>query len=288
MKVMVQRGELIAVDPATGSRFRGNQLVGGILKLESTSTKEFFDVPITGLGQTEFWVDPAPVPTYTFKYRLGKSPPQYPGPDDREGFESLCAGKHLDAESRRNHPNAGDEQVAVLFGRDRYSARDKTVTVNRGDECWFNIACAGSAVAKMHLLRHTEDGSDATHVTDQGQRQTMLKTITDDICGTGRSFTQDGEDVSYADVRGWHPLPTALGTIEAVWDQNGAVCLDEPRREKEEPGIRTSINAECAKRWPGLGCAAPAGPPSCSALGLNPSTWTTNPGARYGISVNPP
>jgi hypothetical protein len=288
MSLRVRGDALIAIDTVTSTQFTGNQLVGGILKLASTATGEFFDVPITDVGQTNFWVGPmAPTPAYTFQFRIGKAPSQFPDPTDRDGFTAVCAGKHLDAESLLHHPV--DQQVAVVFGRDRYNARTKTVTVNPNDECWFNIACAGSAVAKMHLLRHTEAGSDATHTTTQPQRQAMLKTITDDICGTGHSFTQDGEDVYYRDLRAWHPLPSVLGTTEAIWDPGGAVCLDEPRRLKEDgPDLRTQINAECAARWPGVGGAPPTGPPSCSSLGLNPSTWTIAPGTRYGISVNPP
>lgn len=285
LAVHVQGDELIVIDPQTAARFSGSQLVGGILKLESTATGEHFDVAITDVGRTESWVAPfGRVPTYTFQYRIGKPPPYYPGPEDRDGFAPLCAGNHLDPESRRRQV---DRQLALVFGRDRYDARRKTVTVT-ANECWFNIACAGSAVAKMHLLRHTDAGSDASHVTSVAQRQAMLKTITDDICGTGRSFTQDGEDVSYQDARGWHPLPTALGAMEAVWDQDGAMCLDEARRAKEEPGLRRLINLECAARWPGIGCAAPAGPPPCSAIGATPASWTSVPGTPYAISVNPP
>jgi hypothetical protein len=284
MMLQVLGDEMFAIDTSTTARYSGDQLVGGILKLHSTTTGEYFDVAITDRGETDFWVDPSrTVPTYTFKYRLGQRPPRYPELGDREGFAALCAGKHLDPESQQTMP---DEQLALVFGRDRYDARAKTVALT-GGECWINIACAGSAVAKMHLLRHTEAGSDANHITDVGQRQAMLKTITDDICGTGRSFTQDGEDVYYQDIRAWHPLPSVLGKLEAVWDQNGAVCLDEPRRAREDPDIRARISSECSRRCPAGRC--PRGPPpSCSAMGIDVSTWTSSRGAPYAISVNPP
>jgi hypothetical protein len=277
MRVQVLGDELFAIDTSTATRFSGGQLVGGILKLQSTATGEYFDVAISDVGQTAFWVDPSrPVPTYTFKYRLGQRPPQYPELGDREGFTELCAGQNLDPESQQ----MPDHQLALVFGHDRYDARAKTVALT-GGECWINIACAGSAVAKMHLLRHTEAGSDAKHTTDVAQRQAMLKTITDDICGTGRTFTQDGEDVYYEDVRAWHPLPAKLGRVEAVWDQNGAVCLDEPRRAREDPDVRLHIASECSSRWGNRKL------PSCRAMRLDATTWRSNP-AHYAISVNPP
>jgi hypothetical protein len=167
---------------------------------------------------------------------------------------------------------------ALIFAGDRYDAVHKTVKIDPPSSCWFNIACAGSAMAKMHLLRHTTAGSDADHATTQPQRQTMLKMITDDICGTGQSFTVDGENVYYEDMWLWHPFAAVPGSIEAMWGDQGALCLDEPRRQREDASTLARIGHVCK-------------PPSCPVTVSDYDTWpglAASGGFGYGLSANPP
>jgi hypothetical protein len=114
-------------------------------------------------------------------------------------------------------------------------------------DSWFNLACAGSAMAKMHLLRHTQPGSlvpvtgaPPVPLADPStlpERQAMLKMLTADYCGDGRSFTRTGQPLRYMDRRHWYPgVPFSLdpaafeiGSIEAIWGASGAVCLSQPR-----------------------------------------------------------
>jgi hypothetical protein len=71
------------------------------------------------------------------------------------------------------------------------------------------------------------------------QRQAMLKMFAADYCGNGHAFTVDGQPLVYGDASAWYPLtpttdridpPTGyIGTIESLWDEHGALCIDTPR-----------------------------------------------------------
>jgi hypothetical protein len=282
--VNVKGDDLGGIDKSNhATRLTGGQLLGAMFKLYRTDTKEYFDVVITNVGQTDFWVGPGkPVTTYTFKYGVGH-PRRRPTPQDVEGFQPLCAGKHLSPEAQAHHP---DGTVALVFNIDRYDSGKKTVTA-QANECWFNVACAGSAPAKMHLLRHTDAGSiKGSYETSVPERQAMLKMITDDICGKGHTFTQDGEDVFYMDrhAPAWHGFPSGrpVGSLEAIWSKDGAICLDEARRYQEEKALGHDIDAEIATY-----CTRPR---PCANIPVNLSnwstTWTTVPDS-YGFSANP-
>jgi hypothetical protein len=91
-------------------------------------------------------------------------------------------------------------------------------------------------MAKMHLLRHTTAGIDPTGqvpVAPDKQRQSMLKMLTADYCGTGQSFTVNGHPLRYMDRAGIYtanPVDVSdLPNLEAIWGPQGAVCINKPR-----------------------------------------------------------
>jgi hypothetical protein len=209
--------------------------------------------PINGASECrglDFWVHPTPddqVPYYELKVRktqrrnIATSRSQADDcrrraddgarADDRceeEDFvEQVCKGASLtDDAIWIPYKNA-----AIFLEGDRFDAESKRVSPPVGDG-WFNLACAGAVVAKMHLLRHTAAGADLTHTTTLEQRTAMLKMLTADFCGDGRAWTADGTPLFYTDARGWHPTPNSPlpGPIEALWGPTGALCLNTPRR----------------------------------------------------------
>jgi hypothetical protein len=143
----------------------------------------------------------------------------------------------------------GAEHNAVVFQWDRYDAERKLVYETTSSDTWFNIACAATSPAKLHLLRHTRAGSYdnrgyVSYNTTVAQRQAMLKMLTADYCGTGQSFTVDGQPLNYTDARHWYPLETSR-TNEALWTDGGAKCLDVPRR-----ALRSDVFAACGRTLP--------------------------------------
>jgi len=163
--------------------------------------------------------------------------------EQEEFVEHICNGKlSSDDDLWKTH-----HASAIVFEGDRYDADNKTVSELTDKEVgWFNLACAGTAPYKMHMLRHTKAGSITPDGTDRTttipQRTAMLKAITADYCGDGRGWTGDGTKLYWTDARGWFQYPSAnivaepdSKGIEAIWGPNGALCLNTPRRLPEPP-----------------------------------------------------
>jgi len=202
-----------------------------------------YEIIFKAAGETDYWVTPIDgVPenkshVYDLRYRQVGDP---------TGLRALCPSEDLTDDPEWDKIPDGN---AFLFAGDRYDVAAKTVSSAPTNGPWFNVACKGFAMAKMHLLRHTEAGSNANRQTDVHQRTTMLKMLTDDICGNGTTYTIDGEHLYYMDRRAWHPF--MLGTeesIEAIWNEDGAVCLSHPRREAEGDVTYQEIHAICPEK----------------------------------------
>jgi hypothetical protein len=119
---------------------------------------------------------------------------------------------------------------SVVFENDHIDAAKKTVKL-RPEKSWWNIGCAGHALAKLHLTGHTS-GAQALHGfhTDQKLRQTTLKMITADYCGTGLAFTVAGQPLGWMDKPSWNDYaPGFTGKRESEWTEKGASCINTPR-----------------------------------------------------------
>lgn len=131
---------------------------------------------------------------------------------------------------------------AINFSGDRYDATTKTV-IATGEETrgWINIACQGTALAKLYLARHTEVSQRVA--TTRAERQAMLKMLTGDVCGDGTAFTVQGQPLLWKDEKHVTTFAAAPASIEAVWSDTGAVCLDKPRR----PELAAAIAEHCGR-----------------------------------------
>jgi hypothetical protein len=257
LTLQVFRDRLRGIDP-NGVVYQGTGLVDARIHLARETERYVVRIADVDTDSVQFWVFPHAVPIYSFVYtKLSATDPEH------RQEQPVCTTNDVE--------EAVPTTAAFVFIGDRYNAVNKTVTDVTGG--WFNVACAGSAMAKLHLLRHTRAGElPPVYTTTVPQRQAMLKMLTADVCGTGLSFTVDGENVHYTDQRGWHPLPALTGTTESIWTENGAICLDEPRREREEGReVRDRIERECPGRRL----------PSCAAM---ESSWTS---VGYGYTRNP-
>ena len=195
----------------------GRDLVGLALDLKD-ATGAHTVIRFAASGSTTYWAGPPEsVPTYELTYtNAAHSEPQ-----------PLCTASGNDA---------------ILFAGDRYDADRKTVTAT-GDATagWFNIACVGTALAKLHLTRHTEASQIVK--TTAVERQAMLKMFTADVCGDGTSFTIHGQPLLWADANHLTDFARPAASLEAVWTERGAVCLDTPRR----PELADAIAARCGR-----------------------------------------
>ena len=282
-------GDRLGARDANGATlYRGQALLGLTVTIGMCDGREFelrlndvlisdaspSPVPAPSLAPSpfaSFWVSPyMPVESYDFivkKTHKRSGTWGCPGtpivvddsldraPDGPNTFlEHLCKGRFTTSDDLW----IGHEH-ALAFEGDYFdpSKTDRTPT----GPGWFNLACEGTASAKMHLLRHTAAGSVSTlPPTSYDQRTTMLKAITADYCGDGgltssgvNAWTADGTPLVWLDETGWFPDPdrrakalnnVASGdwSVEAIWGPHGALCLNDPRR-------KPAATATCPDPW---------------------------------------
>lgn len=196
----------------------GAALVGLVFDLRDAAAGESYALEIAGSGSTPYWAGaPEAATTYALTYTSAQQPEPRP----------LCT--------------TGANE-AILFGGDRYDAARKTVTATgEATRGWLNVACAGTALVKLFLTRHTE--ASQTVPTTRAQRQAMLKMFTADVCGDGTTFTIHGQPLLWADANGLTTFARSPASFEAAWSERGAVCLDTPRRLE----LAASIEEHCPR-----------------------------------------
>jgi hypothetical protein len=218
------------------------------LAIHRPTTGEYFEFELRiediSLQRLSFWAGrPDPVPAYLINARQTvPSPPS--------NFLPVCK---VTATSTTEPQWANADHRAVIFAGDHYNPTLKTVEDSPPGTTWFNLACAGTAPAKMHLMRHTNAGAgaDRAYATTPDERNAMLKMFTADYCGDGNNtgidgnmYTVDGRPLLYGDSRRWYTPPPgvplftvnssgalspARTTIEALWTPSGVACLTMPR-----------------------------------------------------------
>lgn len=105
---------------------------------------------------------------------------------------------------------------------------DNTGEVIAQGEEWFNIACAGSALAKMRLM-----GVDPMREKNADLTMATLRMITAKYDGQ-ISHTEDGTPIDWERADNpqkfiGRPQDGDLGPVEAVWNAKGAMCVDHFR-----------------------------------------------------------
>ena len=213
--VEVQGSEVSALPHGRrGLRLTGAMLIGLVIDLRDENGAQYA-LQVAGTGTMTHWAAPlSPVPTYRLTYTTSATV-----------SNPLCT-------------TANNE--AILFAGDRYDGARRTVTATgAAAEGWFNVACAGTALAKMFLLRHTQASQLAP--TTAGERQALLKMLTADVCGDGHSFTVQGQPLYWADAKRITRFPNAPWHLEAIWNEHGAVCMEQPRR----PELAAAIDERC-------------------------------------------
>jgi ADYC domain-containing protein len=290
VRLHIDRHFIIAfATDGSGMVYQGYSLIGTVVELDKKGTRYQLLIDDFQPQALTFWAGDTkePVPFYRILVKL---------PTDGQFKTPICM------------PDRPLETVwgpvahhAIAFTGDHYVPELKTVSDAARGTPWFNLACAGTATAKMHLARHTNAGAwtaatwhtgmdvldpGAPFHTDVGQRQAMLKMYTADYCGTGTAFTADGQPLLYDDAKHWYVPPAGVprliensdGTlspagaaIEALWTPNGAACVSALRL------VSPSI-------VPCLGGSNPR--PACTPAMVQ--QWIINPGSAHVISAKSP
>lgn len=221
----VTGGRLIATSSST--TLVGSQLVNGFFYLRNGS--RLFKLRVAEVAIVQSWAMQPTTGAYPVleSYKLdwtefvsgswGDFRNMCPNPPSRDSSDLLTmSGTNL--------------YRTLLFEGDRI---DATTKLDTGiDTTWFNLGCAGSALAKMALTGHTE-ASRVSHAFDTtlAERQTMLKMLAADYCGDGTPFTVAGQPLNWRDDHGTMAFiaPADQLILESRWTASGAACLDKPR-----------------------------------------------------------
>lgn len=254
-RAQVEGAKLVAypLDPAL-AKLDGPNLKGGWFNLQTNSGIFKLDITAVTTEGMPYWVGaPTVNETYELQYEYPNQPKRIPLCNTPPGFVPGDAASH----------NWTQPYDALLFTGDRYASGDKRVTSTSvaDNREWFNVACAGSAIAKLHLNRHTSAGAvPGLFDTTREQRQAMLKMYVSDICGFGHAFTLKGTPLHWNNLQAWGNVSGAEPVHEAYWTDTGATCLDTHRLGS---ALINEITAACSKP------ACPAGWPRCAYL----TTW---------------
>lgn len=287
-------GGLLRTQMAGNWRYDALALENSIIKIGIGSARYYIKIARVyygTVGGTElgepFWTRTAAPKAATYEFQWAEIPEDDGGGggEHREPrFQNVCAYTTLDSQLWKNQVSA------VVFEGEEYdlATKDITPTPTANFAAWFNIACEGSLPAKAFLMRRTGASSDGgVYVsTIDKDRQALVRALAGEYCGNGASFTVVGHKLLIRDNMlfpgggGWLPRKAPIGfsdadmtkagfAFEAVWDANGAVCLDTPRMAVDDPNvppdpeIENLILEHCEKR-----------PPPCSGQSWFPRRWT--------------
>jgi ADYC domain len=277
MKLDVDGARLRAFAPNGGPNggggewIEGMRLAGGVMEVSIGRQLYYIKILEVHTGSSAgqpYWTKAAGAPEYVETYKLGWDllPGNQP-PSAGWYYDEVCDIDVVD-ESWRNRVDA------LVFEGERYDIETKSITASPTTQyaSWFNIACAGSLPAKMHLTRRTSAASDAATFlsTIADDRQAFARMWAADYCGDGTTFTVTGHKLRVRDRKpfamtqeGWIPRAAPVGfstqdsfklgfSYEAVWGPGGAVCLDTPRlvdREEIEEHCGHPIPTCASRPW---------------------------------------
>ena len=178
-----------------------------------------YEINIVNVTSQAMWQAPAQnIETYELTWNV-------PGGGYLAALPNVCK----DPPNRKEGEMAlwSNTKEVILFTGDRYDTDTLEVTSTSASP-WFNVACAGTVMAKLALNRHTTATASSAVTTTWAQRQAMLKMYTSDICGTGDSLTVTGTPIQWVSMTGL-TSPVPYNTMEARWNENGAMCLTTHR-----------------------------------------------------------
>lgn len=303
------RGQEVLGYTAAGTVLRGAALIGAQLVIEHVTGKDKIDRTYTLTFEPPAKLPPNP--DYTQFWAKCNAPGCVPTPE----LYTFSAVSSDGCDVRICKPGLADDFAGSLKGTavifrgdlyndDSYTVADEPPASFNGDV--FNIACVGTSISKLHLLRHTVATGHPAHIVPIAERTTMLKLFAADYCGIGVPFTEDGLPIRMAFSNPDYTLTdpgymfTNAGseTIDAAWTPGGAACIGTSRVHRIAPprpqgivdgpadALRAQINAICN----GLHAKYPSGQTniqSCTAVGNAPTPANPLSMGNYATSGNP-
>ena len=260
----------------------GQALVDARIVMQHAGSGSHFAIRIASVqSNVNYWAAPQAQPAPTLEsYRLEWNFSDALGNTTTSRWTNVCSrASEVPADNTPPVDMPGFVAMSgyntLLFEGDRVDAGHK-MFLSALDSKWFNFGCAGSALAKMALMGHTQAARSAGYDTTIPERTTLLKMFVADYCGTGAVWTVAGQPLSWKDNRGFiDHAPNA--TIEARWTAQGASCLQKIRIDSNPIQLATDTYG--------------MGPHMPSCLTPIPTCANTNPWDTAGthlVSANLP
>lgn len=238
-EISVENAEFVLRNSTT--TLTGQAVVGAQITVKHESG-ERYTIKIAASSLTPYWIETtAEIRQYLLSYSI----------NDTFEWQNVCSNPPTDKMEYRNMNKA----AALVFEGDRVDGKGKTV--GEPDPIYFNIGCAGHALAKMALTGHSYPGVKGETLTTPPQRQTFLKMITSDYCGKGTAYTVPGTPLDWIGDQKWMAYFYSHGGIESRWTDKGASCVSRFRLEANgDPtgggmfpnGVADAVAAECELR----------------------------------------
>jgi hypothetical protein len=196
----------------------GGNLIGTTIRVRHRPSNTDYDLRIDNYIPAYYYTNPLPAdlpPFDAFEIRYAVAGSDY--------WQDLCP--------YTTYPDPFDNAIqgtwAVFWKGDRLDPQTGIFTAHDTDVGdWFNISCAGEATIKM--LR-TGTGGAVDPSTTRQQRQATLDMFTARYCPGPERYTKLGTKIDWNDKTGSNILPSSTTIYEAIWNGNGAVCLNTPR-----------------------------------------------------------
>jgi hypothetical protein len=227
------------------------------LVLESNKDGRQYIVEVYDIDHDQLYWTKSPdthaIETYWFRYTLPRYCTHIGSITTCTWYAPLCQDK----------PDKGAMAMpAVVFEGEVYDPTMFTVNdtlmipPNLAVGTWFNVACAGSIPAKMHMIRETRAAAKDVPVLPPPSKETrrgFMNAWAAKYCGPDKSYTQNGHSIRIRDLGNTLRSDFNVGfededvlnhdaVIEAVWGANGALCLNQPR---DESYTQAGVIAEC-------------------------------------------
>jgi hypothetical protein len=260
---------------------QGIDLERGVFEI-LTALGDVYEVRILKVNRDwQYWTNPAMwIESYELSYDGPYSTP-HTHPTTAFNPQPLCP--QLEGPGLFGH-----KMDAAVFEGEIYHQEDLSFeNTASGEHGWFNIACAHSATLKQLFTRRTPRARPfGSGIVDEAPRKASLRAWTGDYCGTGESFTTTGVPLLVRDRAGTIPTNHEASwsdteaeaneiTYEAVWDEHGAVCINDWRRRqyvKENRKVHDeSAVAAAQDRCSKVGHALP---PCQTLIPMFPTGWS--------------
>ena len=202
--------------------------VGAEIDIEVNGVQHLLEV--AAVAYLDHWVDPEgdsaddSATAYDLKHVVSE-------------FDKRNVCPEIEPDPNHDFPPLPSHYMFAFTG-DRYDQETGEVTTGSATDGWLTLTCGDSAPAKLHLTRHTAAGANNQHYAPREQREALMRMYRADFYGNGDSYTISGQPLRYIDANGWfsdfYSFHDEVDTFEALWNQDGAVCLDRARLDEPE------------------------------------------------------